>query len=202
MKCLACFLLCAVLPTVGFAQGASPNAISAMGYRYPEPVAVAPGQLITVFVQGSLPSDISVTLRQSSDVAVPVLAVLPTPSYISPLSAPAAPMTAITQIAYEIGLPCLACALPYAGSPPELFVTANGAAGALFPFDTQTDRIHILTACDTVVPSGSGYALSERPCSPLVTHADGSPVTPGNPAQGRDAGDPAQGRDAGEPGAG
>jgi len=186
MRSLAFLLLCAAFPPVAFAQNASSNAIAGMGYLYPEPVVVAPGQLITVFVQGNLQDNIGVTLRQASDVAAPILAVRPAGDCNTRLSAPCAPMTAITvQIPFEIELPCLACGILYSGSPPELFVTANGAAGTPFPLSPQTDRVHILTACDTVVPDGSGSASSNGlPCSPLVTHADGSPVAAWNPARG------------------
>ena len=165
MKCLTFLLLCAAFPPGGFRQNASANTIVGMGYLYPEPVTVAPGQLITVFVQGNVQGNISATLRQTSDSA----------SLCSGL-------TAITiQIPYEIEEPCLGCALPYPGRPsPQLFVTANGVAGALFELSPLTDRVHILTACDTVVPGGSGYP----PCWPLVTHADGSLVASGSPAYG------------------
>jgi uncharacterized protein (TIGR03437 family) len=154
-----------------------------MGYLYPEPVTVAPGQLITVFLQGSVQGNIGVTLQQTSDYQAPVLEVVrPAPGCIVAPSIPCASMTAITiQIPYEMQLPCLACALPYPGSgPPQLFVTANGAAGALFELSPLTDRVHILTTCDTVIPGGSGYA----PCAPVVTHADGSLVSSGSPAHG------------------
>jgi uncharacterized protein (TIGR03437 family) len=184
MKCLTFLLLCAALPPGAFPQNVSANAIAGMGYLYPEPVTVAPGQLITLFVQGNVQGNVSATLRQTSDYAAPVLAVRPTPDCTIGPSAPCASMTAITiQIPYEIELPCLACAILYPGSPPQLFVTANGVAGAPFPLSPQTDRIHLLTACDTVVPSGSGFANGSL-CSPLVTHADASLVTAGNPARG------------------
>ena len=182
MKCLTFLLLCAAFPPGGFGQNASANTIVGMGYLYPEPVTVAPGQLITVFVQGNVQGNISATLRQTSDYAAPVLAVRPAPDCTIAPATPCASMTAITiQIPYEIEEPCLGCALPYPGRPsPQLFVTANGVAGALFELSPLTDRVHILTACDTVVPGGSGYP----PCWPLVAHADGSLVASGSPAYG------------------
>src|ERR1022692_3853375 len=79
MKCLTFLLLCAAFPPGGFGQNASANTIVGMGYLYPEPVTVAPGQLITVFVQGNVQGNISATLRQTSDYAAPVLAVRPAP---------------------------------------------------------------------------------------------------------------------------
>ncbi|MGA3040050.1 MAG: hypothetical protein ABSF54_04580 [Bryobacteraceae bacterium] len=60
---------------------------------------------------------------------------------------------------------------PIAGSPIDLAPVG--------------DRVHILTACDTLLPTGSGSApYSGLPCAPLVTHANGSLVTQGSPAQG------------------
>src|ERR1017187_4202179 len=80
MKCLTFLLLCAAFPPGGFGQNASANTIAGMGYLYPEPVAVAPGQLSTVCVQGSLHGNSSAALRQTSDYAAPVLAVRPAPA--------------------------------------------------------------------------------------------------------------------------
>jgi hypothetical protein len=68
--------------------------------------------------------------------------------------------------------------------PSQLVVTVNGVAGAPIDLNTVADRVHILTACDTA-SGGSGTApFNEVPCAPLVTHADGSMVTQGSPAQG------------------
>jgi hypothetical protein len=70
-------------------------------------------------------------------------------------------------------------------APTPLVVTVNGVAGAAVNLEPVADRIHFLTACDTVVPSGNGIApLNGLSCQPLVMHADGSPVTQASPAQG------------------
>ena len=186
MKCLVTFtVLCAALVPGAFGQSASVNTIAGMGYSYPAPVMVAPGQLITVFVAGNVQGVISATVRQISDYPAPVLEVRPTPDCIAGPFTPCASVTAITiQIPYEMAPTCFVCAFP-ADFSTQLFVTVNGAAGALFDLTPLADRVHILTACDTVVPSGSGYApYNGLPCSPLVTHADGSLVTLGSPAQG------------------
>ena len=96
-------------------------------------------------------------------------------------------MTAITiQIPYEIEPRCLftnpACNVVLQA---QLFVTVNGITGPPLELVPLADRVHIPTACDTVVPSGSGFApYNGLPCSPLVTHADGSLVTLGSLAKG------------------
>jgi len=96
-------------------------------------------------------------------------------------------VTAITiQIPYEIEPSCYftnpACLLVVVEA--QLVVTANGVAGAPIELTPVADRVHILTACDTVVSSSSGSApLNGLPCSPMVTHANGSLVTAGSPAQ-------------------
>jgi len=177
--------LCAALAPGAFGQNASVNTIAGMGYLYPAPVTVAPGQLITVFVAGSLQGNITATVQQVSAHPAPVLDVRPEPDCIAGPFTPCAPFTAITiQIPYEMTPTCFVCAYP-ANFSTQLFVTVNGVAGALFDLTPLADRVHILTACDTVVPSGSGYdPFNGLPCSPLVTHADGSLVMVGSPAKG------------------
>lgn len=179
------FLCAACLPGV-LGQSASVNTIAGMGYLYPAPVTVAPGQLITVFVAGNAQGDITATVNQISGHPAPVLEVRPPSECVNPPSATACSgVTAVTiQIPYEIEPTCFVCAVP-ANFYTQLFISVNGAAGALFDLTPLADRVHILTSCDTVVPSGGGYAqFNGLPCPPLVTHADGSLVTLGNPAKG------------------
>jgi len=155
------------------------NTIAGMGYLY-SPVTVAPGQLITVFLAGTIQGDITATVQ---GLAAPVLEVRPESS--CPADTLCSLLTAITiQIPYELNLGC--------GFPPvcnlvlltQLIVTVNSIAGAPVDLTPLPDRVHILTACDTVVPSGGGSPpFNGLPCAPLVTHADGSLVAQGSPAQ-------------------
>ena len=180
-RLIALAILCAALSSGAFGQSASANTIVGMGYQYP-PVAVAPGQLITLFVAANVQGGISAAV---SGTPTPVLGVHPGSD--CPAATLCSSVTAITvQIPYEIEPECFftnpACNVML---PTQLVVTANGVAGAPIDLTPVADRVHILTACDTVVPSGSGSApYSGLPCAPLVTHADGSLVTPGSPAQG------------------
>jgi len=77
-------LLCGALLPAAFGQSASLNPIVGMGYLYP-PVAVAPGQLITVFVAGNVQGDISAAVQ---DNPAPVLEVRPVPAARRRPSAP------------------------------------------------------------------------------------------------------------------
>jgi uncharacterized protein (TIGR03437 family) len=180
---LAGIMHAALLPGA-FCQDASVDTIAGMGYLYPSPVLVSPGQLITAFVAGNLQGDITATVNQISAHPAPVLEVRPTTNCIlAPAAVPCSTLTAVTvQIPYEIMPMCAECATP-ASLFTQLFVSVNGAAGALFDLTPLPDRVHILTACDTVVPSGNGYAqVNGLPCLPLVTHADGSLVALASPA--------------------
>jgi uncharacterized protein (TIGR03437 family) len=182
MKFLITFaILCAASSYGAFGQSASVNTIVGMGYLYP-PVAVAPGQLITLFVAGNFEGAISAAVQGHP---APVLEVRPGSD--CPSSTLCSSVTAITvQIPYDIEPACVftnpACDVVL---PAQLVVTVNGVATAPIGLAPLADRVHIPTACDTVVPSGSGSEpYNELPCSPLVTHADGSLVTSGSPAQG------------------
>lgn len=180
MKYLALLTVwCAALLPGAFGQSAS-NTVAGMGYLYPS-VAVAPGQLISVFVEGNVQGDIGATVQ---GLVAPVLEVR------SPSDCPTwslcSSQTAITiQIPFELQPGCSftnpACNLVLL---TQLIVTVNGAAGPPVDLTPLADRVHILTSCDTVVPGGSGVAgINLLPCTPLVTHADGSPVTSASPAQ-------------------
>jgi uncharacterized protein (TIGR03437 family) len=158
--------------------------ISGLGYLYAEPVTVAPGQVITAFIPNTGPDNIQVTVRQNADLAAPVLGVRP--AQVCPGLLDACPKTiAVTiQIPFEIVPTCFVWATP-ANFATQLIVTVNGTPGPTFYLTPLADRIHLLTTCDTVVQSGSGFApVNGLPCSPFITHGDGSLVTSQSPAHG------------------
>lgn len=174
----------AALVARGFAQTAT---IAGMGYLYPAPVPVAPGQVITVFVAGSAAGNITATVKQTAEYAAPVLEVRPAPDCIAAPSQTCDSVTAVTiQIPYEMAPTCFVCAIVYNYST-QLILTLNGTAGPEFQLTPLADHIHLLTSCDTVA-SGSGLApYFGLPCSPLVTHADGSLVSVTSPARSGEA---------------
>jgi uncharacterized protein (TIGR03437 family) len=158
--------------------------ISGLGYLYPEPVTVAPGQVITVFIPDTSQNNLKVTVHQTADFDAPILDIRPG-SVCAGIQTPCRSTMAITvQIPFEIVPTCFVCATP-ANFATQLIVTVNGTPGPTFYLTPLTDRIHLLTTCDTVVPSGSGFApVNGLPCSPFITHGDGSLVTSQSPAHG------------------
>lgn len=169
------------------AFGQSANTIVGAGYLFPATISVAPGQVITIFASGvgggltqpvvaasgRLPTSlagISVTLVQSTNVAVPILRI--TPATLCPNCGV---MTAITiQIPYELEVVTSGLSAGVA-----LFVTENGAAGNWSVLNPVPDQVHILTTCDTVI-GGSGASTGRCPWE--VTHANGQLVSNENPA--------------------
>lgn len=94
-------ILCATFLLCAFGQSVSVNTVAGMGYLYP-PTIVAPGQLITVFLQGNVQGDISATV---SGFPAPVLEVRPGSS--CPSSTLCSFLTAITiQIPYDFVPSC------------------------------------------------------------------------------------------------
>ena len=181
-------LLCAAISLPVRAQNSSANLITAAGYLYPSPVTVAPGQVITLFVAGLGQGDITVTVRQGTDLAAPVLDVRPASTCNEVQPGACGALTAVTvQIPYEVWSACVTNVCPNIVFLTQIFVTQNGAAGALFTISPFGDHIHFLTTCDTVVSSGSGFApITGLPCAPFVTHAGGSLVSASNPALGNE----------------
>jgi len=157
---------------------------SSLGYLFPQPVRVSPGQLISVFLAGNIQGTVSAAVDQAAEYPAPVLEVRATCGN-SISNGPCVPYTAITiQIPYEMAPTCFVCAIVNSYNT-QLLVTVDGATAATIMLTPLGDQVHILTACDTVVPSGDGYApYFGLPCTPLVTHADGSAVSQTSPATG------------------
>src|SRR5450759_2417550 len=186
---------------------AAQNVITGAGYSSPAPVSAAPGQVITLFVDGVGKSltqpvrspdgssktlaGISVTLRQINEQVVPILEVRPLstcPAGRLTDSKPAcATLAAITvQIPYELVPLCPFCMRPIAFPPPWLYVTENGQTGAAFEVNPLADQIHILTACDAMLSRFGDpppQNITGLRCAPMVTHADGTLVSVDKPAQ-------------------
>jgi uncharacterized protein (TIGR03437 family) len=90
------------------------------------------------------------------------------------------------QIPFDIVTICSVCVvtLPSEYAPTVLWVSENGTNSAVFQLMALSDQIHVLTSCDTfltAVPPPINY--TGLPCSPMVTHVDGSLVSFGSPAQ-------------------
>lgn len=180
------FVICAAVAcytSAVLAQTTVSNIVVGAGYALPAPVNVAPGQVLTFFVQGvgsrltqpvrasqgvDLPTSlagISVTLRQGGDRAVPIFEVRPISTCGKPFTQPVfpqppctgAPLTAITvQIPYNILAYCgPECGLGpiYTLAPTLLWVSENGSPGAMLELYPFVNEIHFLTGCDTIFPN-------------------------------------------------
>ena len=186
------------------------NVITGAGYLSPAPVSAAPGQVITLFVDGvgksltqpvrapsgSWPTTlagISVTLRQLSQQTVPVpivevrpMSTCPTGSLPDPKPSCATLAAVTVQIPYELVPLCPLCLTPIAFPPPWLYVTESGQTGAAFELNPLADQIHVLTSCDVMLShfgDPPAQNTTDLPCPPMVTHADGTLVSASEPAQ-------------------
>ncbi len=195
----------------GFGQSAA--VVTGAGYTLPAPVNLAPGQVLTIYVQGigstltqpvrasgtALPTSlagISATLQQGSNRPLGILDVRPVSTCGSPSIAGAGlfpqtisncgRLTAVTlQIPFDIVTICSACATPASAyAPTILWVTESGIDSAVIQLMALSDQIHVLTSCDTFLTSAlPPIDYTGLPCSPMVTHADGSLVSFGSPAR-------------------
>lgn len=203
-----------VLAAVVSAFGQSVPVVTGAGYTLPAPVNVAPGQVLTIYVEGigstltqpvgasgnALPTSIagiSATLQQGANHAVGIVDVRPvstcgpssqagTGIFPQPISN-CGRLTAVTvQIPFDIVTICSVCnsTLPSEYAPTVLWVTENEIASAVIQLIALSDQIHVLTSCDTfrtAAPPPTNY--TGLPCSPTVTHSDGSLVSFSSPAK-------------------
>jgi uncharacterized protein (TIGR03437 family) len=182
---------------------AQTNMVVGAGYTAPAPLNAAPGQVITLFVEGVAKSlnqtlrapdgfwptslaGISVTLLQETRIPVPILEVRPIPTCGPPfpLEVPCGAITAVTvQIPYELIPLCPLCLRPV-GPSPELLVTENGQDGVAIGITPLADQVHVLTSCDILLqPDSPSVNLTGLPCPPIVIHGDGQLVSAANPAK-------------------
>jgi uncharacterized protein (TIGR03437 family) len=180
-----------LFPVLGYTQAVTIGA----GYRAPQPVEVAPGQVITLFVRvpGKIAADpvtaqlplptalggFSVVLRQSfpsEPLAVPIFAVEDSRScsQLTPEQCEVVSMITV-QIPYQLtpNVPRALIPMNYA----RLDVSFNDTPATPLLLSAVPDRIHVLNSCD--VNSG----LPAGTCVPVVRHADGNLVNLMRPAQ-------------------
>ena len=201
MRCYSVLMAAGVLfPTMLAAQNST---IVGAGYGSPVPIKAAPGQVLTLFVQGigkslSQPvrapdpawptslAGISVVLVQETKIPVPILEIRPitTCGPPFPLQIPCGAITAVTvQIPYGLFSLCPLCLRPVEPSP-ELLVSENGQDGFATAITPLADQVHVLTSCDILLQSETpAVNFTGLPCPPMVIHADGQLVSPVNPAK-------------------
>jgi uncharacterized protein (TIGR03437 family) len=176
--------------------------IGGAGHANPVPLPVAPGQLITLFIQGvstqltapvrasggSLPTmlaGVSVTYRQGTDRPAPILEARPISSCLGipqPAGSTCGTILAVTaQMPFEMLTLCPLCGRP--DIPASVAATVNGTTGPFLSVQPLADQIHIVTACDVTMDSSASPLLTGGlPCPPMITHADGTLVTVTTPA--------------------
>jgi len=185
--------------------GAFGQSISTVGAGYvsPAPLTVAPGQVVTLFVNGiggltqifqapgkrwpTTLGGVSVTLEQGANIPVPIFEVRPVSTCsVPPVGSPnpCGTLVALTvQIPFELIPICPLCGRPTILT--HLLVNANNQNATLIDLLPLADQVHILSSCDILVSGGGNRSnATALPCPPMVTHAGGSRVSAFNPAKG------------------
>jgi len=170
--------------------------VVAAGYNRPAPVDIAPGQILTFYVQGmganltapvyaaSLPlplslGGISAQFVQGVFIApVPLLSVRP----VSPCAYHTDPGCGSSYLAIRVQIPF---GFDYSdptvirGVPViegQIRFSENGAVVASVDATPLSDQVHVLRNCDD-------FLFNQTSCAPIVTHADGSQVDLGHLAK-------------------
>jgi len=203
-------LFALAVPATLFAQSGSPAVIGA-GFLNPAVFRVAPGQVITVFVNNV---KTLLPLSQGTPIRVQRATSVPLPNSLAGFSARAvqgdktyaAPIFLVQQVpicAYTIQNPnppstpdCWATALmiqiPFEILPQPIIPNPNPVTTTLIVTEGQSDstaiavfpyqdNIHVLTACESQPNALQGLTADQ--CGRIVTHVDGTLVTAGSPAQ-------------------
>jgi uncharacterized protein (TIGR03437 family) len=187
-----CVSLLSFVPLSG--QGMT---LAGSGYSTPQ-IRVAPGQIVTLFVANTksvavnqratsmpLPNSLagfSVAIRQLGTVN----ATLPTGMLSvqqGSICGTAAGATGCSLTAITVQIPFEMVLQEEPSLPTELLVNDNGVQSEPFLVTADQDRVHVLTTCETQGSLSDGSSSSFQPCSGLVTHADGSLISPRSPAK-------------------
>jgi uncharacterized protein (TIGR03437 family) len=182
-------ILCsALLATISICRAQTPSPVLlGAGNLSPFPLPVAPGQLLTLFVQPSgvispLTSfNISAVLSNGSDKPMPVLQINQASTGCNASASAQCPeVLAVTvQIPFGIGVICQLCASPALSVATSIAVSVNGVNTPTVAVQALQDQVHFLTACDVIVAGSNSFSPSSGglPCTPIVTHADGRAVS-------------------------
>src|ERR1700733_6753500 len=165
-------------------------ALVGAGFANPFPIAVAPGQLLTLLVEpgagydpsGPLPA-VSAVFWNGSDETMPVLQIQKaTTGCVIPAGAGCPNLLAVTvQVPFDAPIsPASANVLL---RPGGVAVSVNGVKTPYIGAQALADQVHFLTACDIILggantnPTNRGLA-----CAAMITHADGTSVSAIRPA--------------------
>jgi uncharacterized protein (TIGR03437 family) len=190
MRQLFFSLLC--LSGTCLAQNSAPVLLST-GNVNPFPPLVAPGQVLTLFVESGTilapvtPSAVSAIFSAGgTDQPMPILAAGQANTGCNASAmAPCPQVLAVTvQVPFGIPVMCPLCATAFVVNE-SIAVSVNGVATTNVMVQAYQDQVHFLTSCDVIIagassPSPLNFGL---PCSPMITHADGTVVSNIRPAQ-------------------
>ncbi len=174
------------------------DSLVASGYSLPTGAAVAPGQVLRLFVQEvgatltgpvfatSLPlpttlADISISV---AGLPVPIFAVVPFSScdgtvfasdvFLAYQSHPCRSFVAITlQVPFEMPVSPVGGPSNTAVSV-DFIISEGGVAKVAVAMNTNADQVHVLTDCDTPLASSAASQANAGGCNGLVYHSDGS----------------------------
>ncbi len=182
------YFLCALLCWSGFACFAQTSGpvLLGQGNVNPFPLSVAPGQVLTLFVQsgvvlapGVSPGVSAVFSAGGTNQSMPVLAVAEANTGCNAsVMAPCPHVLAVTvQVPFGIPVVCATCASPFVASG-SIAVTVSGVATPNVVVQPLRDQVHFLTSCDVVVAGpNTTPPIGGLPCTPVITHANGKTVT-------------------------
>ncbi len=184
-------VLCsAVLASVSmcWAQAPSPVLLGA-GNLSPFPLSIAPGQLLTLFVQPGVSSppaslNISAVFSSGLDLPMPVIQVILANTGCVSTQCPAV-LAVTVQVPFGIVAICPLCVAPPLSVASNIVVSVNGVTTPAIAVQPLQDQVHFLTACDVIVGGVNSTVpvTGGLPCTPLVTHADGKSVSAFSPAK-------------------
>jgi uncharacterized protein (TIGR03437 family) len=159
------------------------------GFTNPFPIAVAPGLLLTLFVQpgaGYNPSTPLPTVSATfwNGAANETMPVLQAVQATAPCSVAPSPVVCNNVLAVTVQIPLDA---PISTAivvrlPGAVAVSVNGVATPYIAAQAWPDHLHILTACDVIVSPTAAPNFLQIPCAPMITHADGTSVSVSSPA--------------------
>jgi uncharacterized protein (TIGR03437 family) len=174
--------------SVCWAQAVSPVLLGA-GNLSPFPLPIAPGQLLTLFVQPGVSSppatlNISAVLSSGAELPMPVVQVVPANTGCVSAQCPAV-LALTVQVPFGIVAICPLCATAALSVASNIVVSVNGVTTPAIAVQPLQDQVHFLAACDVIVAgvNSTPPITGGLPCTPLITHANGTSVSALSPAK-------------------
>jgi uncharacterized protein (TIGR03437 family) len=192
MRCLVLFSLIYLGGFTCLAQNSPPVLLSA-GNVNPFPLSVAPGQVLTLFVQtGTILAPVSsldvsaVFSTGGTSQPMPVLQVGQASTGCSASVMASCPQVLAVTVQIPFGIPvfCPPCATSFV-IDESIAVSVNGVASANVVVQPLQDQVHFLTSCDVIVagPASPLPFIGGLPCTAMITHGDGTVVSNIRPAR-------------------